>query len=120
MLPRIKAAFSLLIPGITVCICVILRISNLFPEIIGLLKKWLIYKSEKKQTYKPVGLETLKKKLIKLSSGDGDIAMKVVEQSMSNNWAGLFPLREERKDSNQDIGIVLHNSQEKDYNKGKW
>ena len=84
------------------------------------IKKWLRYKSEKKQTYKPVGLEALKKKLIKLSSGDGDIAMKVVEQSMSNNWAGLFPLREERKDSNQDIGIVLHNSQEKDYNKGKW
>lgn len=85
--------------------------------------KWLAFKCEKKQTYKPRGLETLKKKLFNLSNGNGEAALKIVEQSMANNYSGLFPLRENSTDlhsSKSDIGVVLHNSQEKDYKKGIW
>lgn len=56
--------------------------------------KWLAYKREKKQTYKPRGIETLKTKLFNLSKGDGKVAMQIVEQSMSNNYSGLFPLKD--------------------------
>lgn len=56
--------------------------------------KWLAYKREKKQTYKPRGIETLKTKLFNLSKGDGKVAMLIVEQSMSNNYSGLFPLKD--------------------------
>ena len=34
------------------------------------LEIWLAYKKEKRQTYKPRGLEALKKKLLKLSNGN--------------------------------------------------
>lgn len=54
------------------------------------LDMWLAYKKEKRQTYKPRGLESLKKKLLQLSSGNPEYAKVIVEYSMGNNYAGLF------------------------------
>ena len=83
--------------------------------------QWLAYKKEKKQSYKPKGLEMLKKKLQALSNGNGDVAMQIVEQSMSNNYSGLFPLREVSLKSVSTalpVGMNLQNSKDKDYEKG--
>lgn len=87
--------------------------------------KWLAFKREKKQTYKPIGLKTLKTKLFNLSNGDGKVAMQIVEQSMMNNYSGLFPLRDnvnsnssaEQKMHND--GTILHKGQ-MDVTKGGW
>lgn len=54
------------------------------------LDMWLAYKKEKHQTYKPRGLEALKKKLLQLSSGNPEYAKVIVEYSMGNNYTGLF------------------------------
>ena len=54
------------------------------------LEMWLAYKKEKRQTYKPRGLEALKKKLLQLSNGDPEYAKVIVEYSMGNNYTGLF------------------------------
>ena len=81
------------------------------------MQKWLAFKRERKQTYKPIGIKYLKAKLLKLSNGDGKIAMQIVEQSMSNNYVGLFPLREMPIASKSDLGIVLRSGQ-MDYDKG--
>lgn len=54
------------------------------------LDMWLAYKKEKRQTYKPRGLEALKKKLLQLSSGNSEYAKVIVEYSMGNNYTGLF------------------------------
>lgn len=83
--------------------------------------QWLAYKKEKKQSYKPKGLEMLKKKLQALSNGNGDVAMQIVEQSMSNNYSGLFPLREvsiKSVSTALPVGMNLQNSKDKDYEKG--
>ena len=79
--------------------------------------KWLAFKKEKKQTYKPRGLETLKTKLLSLSNGNGKIAMQIVEQSMMNNYSGLFPLKNDtnfnpstEQKLHQD-GTILHQGQ---------
>lgn len=79
--------------------------------------KWLAFKKEKKQTYKPRGLETLKTKLLSLSNGNGKIAMQIVEQSMMNNYSGLFPLKNNtnfnpstEQKLHQD-GTILHQGQ---------
>lgn len=81
--------------------------------------KWLAFKREKRQTYKPRGLETLKTKLFNLSKGNGKVAMMIVEQSMANNYAGLFPLKEGySKTSSLPVGMNLQNSKGKDYEKG--
>lgn len=54
------------------------------------LEMWLAYKKEKRQTYKPRGLEALKKKLLQLSNGNPECAKEIVEYSMGNNYTGLF------------------------------
>ena len=54
------------------------------------LEMWLAYKKEKRQTYKPRGLEALKKKLLQLSNGNPEYAKVIVEYSMGNNYSGLF------------------------------
>ena len=54
------------------------------------LEEWLAYKKEKRQTYKPRGLEALKKKLLQLSNGNPEYAKVIVESSMGNNYTGLF------------------------------
>lgn len=75
--------------------------------------KWLAYKREKKQTYKPIGIETLKTKLFNLSKGDGKVAIQIVEQSMSNNYSGLFTLKDvsvKPVNSALPVGMNLQNS----------
>ena len=54
------------------------------------LDMWLAYKKEKRQAYKPRGLEALKKKLLQLSNGNPEYAKIIVEYSMGNNYTGLF------------------------------
>lgn len=54
------------------------------------LEMWLAYKKEKHQTYKPRGLEALKKKLLQLSNGNPEYAKVIVEHSMGNNYSGLY------------------------------
>lgn len=54
------------------------------------LDEWLAYKKEKHQSYKPRGLEALKKKLLQMSNGSPEYAKVIVEYSMANNYSGLF------------------------------
>ena len=54
------------------------------------LDMWLAYKKEKRQTYKPRGLEALKKKILQLSNGNPEYAKVIVEYSMGNNYTGLL------------------------------
>lgn len=59
------------------------------------LKPWLEYKKERKQTYKsPRAIKALKTKLFNLSNGNLEVARLIIEQSMANNYAGLFELKE--------------------------
>lgn len=55
---------------------------------------WLHYKKERGQTYKQAGVEACYRKLVKMSNGDPQKALEIIEQSVSNNWAGLFSIKE--------------------------
>ena len=58
---------------------------------------WLEYKHQRRESYKSdMSLKACYNKLVKLAGGDPSVAMAIVEQSMANNWAGLFPLKNER------------------------
>lgn len=59
-----------------------------------IVEEWLAYKKEKRQTYKPKGMEQMLKRLYALSGGDAAKARLIVEQSMANNWTGLFELKD--------------------------
>lgn len=54
---------------------------------------WLSYKKEKAQSYKPTGFKTFYKKLCELSGNNPQVAMAIIEQSMQNNYSGIFPIR---------------------------
>lgn len=73
------------------------------------LEMWLAYKKEKRQTYKPRGLEALKKKLLQLSSGNPEYAKVIVEYSMGNNYTGLFVPK--------NNGVNSYEQQQRTYNK---
>lgn len=53
-----------------------------------LLKEWIDYKAERKETYKPRGFKMLVKILSEYSD---EIVKKSIEVSISSNWSGLFP-----------------------------
>lgn len=57
---------------------------------------WLDYKRERKESYKSrKSLKVCYTHLVNMSHGSPDTAMAIVEQSMANNWAGLFELKNE-------------------------
>lgn len=50
--------------------------------------------------------ELIVKKLSKLSNGNGDIAIKIMENSIENSWQGVFPLK-------NDNGMVTNQKADK-------
>lgn len=73
------------------------------------LEMWLAYKKEKRQTYKPRGLEALKKKLLQLSNGNPEYAKVIVEYSMGNNYTGVF--------APKNNGVNSYEQQQRTFNK---
>ena len=69
-------------------------LSFLQKDFIPIVEKWLLYKKEKKQEYKgQTSINTFCKKLIEYSNGEPIIAEAIIEQSIANNWAGIFELK---------------------------
>ena len=73
------------------------------------LEMWLAYKKEKRQSYRPRGLEALKKKLLQLSNGNPEYAKVIVEYSMGNNYTGLF--------APKNNGVNSYEQQQRTFNK---
>lgn len=68
--------------------------------------EWLDYKKSRNQAYKSQNsLEVCYRNLKKLAVGDPDYAKLVVEQSIANNWNGLFKLKQYKNESNSRIFI---------------
>lgn len=76
-------------------------LSVVSPDMMPIVTQWLAYKKEKGQTYKHTGFKTFYKKLCELSGNNPMTAMKIVEQSMANNYAGVFPLRQDNYGTNR-------------------
>lgn len=72
-------------------------LSFVMPEFLPIVQDWFAYKKEKKQTYKERGAKTFYTQLVNLSDNNPEIARLIIEQSMANNWAGIFPLKNKPK-----------------------
>lgn len=70
-----------------------LDMSIVAPEMQEVVETWLAYKKEKGQSYKPSGFISFYKRICELSNNNPQIAMAIVEQSKSNNYSGIFPLK---------------------------
>lgn len=69
-------------------------VENLPDDWRGVVSTWLRYKAARKEYYKTVQtLQVFYKNLREYSSNNVSVAQKVIEQSIGNNWKGIFPLR---------------------------
>lgn len=56
--------------------------------------EWLTHKKKIKKGYKTeAGVKKMYNALFQMSSGDASIAQMIIDQSIANNWDGLFPLK---------------------------
>ena len=70
------------------------------------IQQWLDYKRERRETYKPVGLSQLLKKInTEVNHYSEGAVMALMDESMANGWAGIIwdrIKREEEKDNGID------------------
>lgn len=55
---------------------------------------WMTYKGQRKEGYKSeASKRAFYDKLVKMSGNNPNIALQIINQSMANNWAGIFELK---------------------------
>ena len=63
-------------------------------EFESLLKEWFLYKKERNENYKSSkSRQRFYNMLLKYSGNNIDRATEIIDKSMSNNWAGIFELK---------------------------
>jgi hypothetical protein len=64
---------------------------NFSKSIIDSINKWLVYKKEKRQTYKETGLKTLLNKIQKDIKENGEqYIVDSIDFSITNNYSGIY------------------------------
>lgn len=65
------------------------------PRWLELVKTWLDYKQSRGERYKSeLSIKKFHTMLRNLSRGDPDLAARIIDKSIANNWAGIFELTE--------------------------
>ena len=64
----------------------------------GIITEWFEYKKQRGETYKSkASRQKFYNSLYELTKGDINKAQKIIDQSMANNWAGIFELKTKPK-----------------------
>jgi len=72
-----------------------------------LFSRWMQYRREVKKPYKSkMSVQSAYKDLLKLSNTDLSVAKNIVEQSICRQWQGLFALKEDFKNKNNEVGYA--------------
>lgn len=73
---------------------------------------WIKYKKERRESYKSEqSLKVFVKKIHEYSGGNVVIARKIIEQSIANNWAGIFPLKQSKQSRMTAMASMADNVQ---------
>lgn len=92
------------VTGIVTVNDTVLSKDNNISDFDKVVQEWYQYKKEKGQSYKSqIGKTKFVNKLNELSGGNADIARRVIEQSMANNWAGIFELKNKPISATQKV-----------------
>ena len=74
------------------------------------LETWKLWKDYRKEIKKPIkGIiseQSQLQKLSKISNGDQQTAIEIINQSISNNWQGLFEIKKQKPNST-DVAMKL-------------
>jgi hypothetical protein len=76
--------------------------SDLPPELETPLKEFLEHRKKIKKPMSDHAVELMIKKLVDLSGGDIKTSIQILEQSILNGWAGVFPLKQIQKGQKED------------------
>lgn len=83
---------------------------NLNQEWINLISDWLEYKRGKNQSYKTEkSLKAFIRKLFCLSGKNIDLARAIIDESMANNWNGIFELKNKPQNNQRQGGEYVYN-----------
>ncbi len=63
------------------------------PDFIKTWELFLQYKIQRKEKYTQIGEQAQLKKLSREANGDVSVAIAMINQSLENNWQGIFPLK---------------------------
>lgn len=64
------------------------------PEFLKVVNDWLDYKKSRRESYKnQKSITAFISKLKNLSGGNSELARKIIDESMANNWSGVFELK---------------------------
>lgn len=83
-------------------------LSAVEPAFQPIMADWLAYKSERGQTYRPLGLQRCYERLLTLSGNDAAKARRIVDFSIANNYSGLFPIYDQDKSVNRHPATDYH------------
>lgn len=65
------------------------------PEFASIWAEWLQHRKEARiKNYTPTGLRRLFKWILETSGGDENIAIQIIDQSLTKGWQGLFELKQ--------------------------
>ena len=68
-----------------------IKTSGLSPELQDKLRDWVLYKSEKRDSYKPTGFRSLLSQIRgKVDQYGEQAVMDLIDDSMANNWKGII------------------------------
>lgn len=83
------------------------------PEFLQPFLDWIEYKKARKESYKnEKSIKAFYKKLLRLSGNDSKKAILIIEDSMANNYAGLFPLKTNEPEIKKLQSITVSNGQD--------
>lgn len=83
-------------------------LSAVEPAFQPIMADWLAYKSERGQTYRPLGLQRCYARLLTLSGNDAAKARRIVDFSIANNYSGLFPPHDQDNSANRHPATDFH------------
>ena len=69
-----------------------------------LMNTWDEFVSYRKQIKSPIRTSNVGAKLVNLSNGDADLAVAIMQQSMANEWRGLFDIKGDSGGANKFLG----------------
>lgn len=92
---------------------------DLIRSFIPIVKEWIEYKKERKETYQQKGLDKFCQQLSKWSGNNPVVAQKIIDNSIANNWAGAFELKEEKSFGKKEetAPISIKKPVQKDFSK---
>lgn len=103
-------------------------LSFVAPEYLEIFTEWLDYKKARRESYNtPMGLKKCYSHLLNLSGNDVGKAKLIIEQSIANNYAGLFELKgnfakqaQQAASANLGIGEFINPQGQRTYGSGKY